>query len=1552
MADTSSPVASASNAAAVAIQVDTYLFPLSYQQRRLWFVHQLEPHSPMYNMALNLRLIGALDAGALEKSLSEIVRRHEILRTSFPVKDGEPKQEVHPPQAVELPLLDLSHFTAAEREDKARLQRQQEYERPFDLEQGPPLRVGLVKLQPQEHILQIVMHHIISDGWSEAILERELQALYDAYRGRRPSPLKELEIQYADYSLWQREWLQGDVMEMQVGYWREKLAGLPVLEIPRDHMRPQTVGRHGEVVHFRLSGALNSRLKELAAREEVTLFMVLLAGFQVLLSKYTGQTDIGVGTVIANRSRKETEGLIGFFVNTLVLRTDLSGKINFCQLLKRVQSVALGAYARQDVPFEKLVEELNPERSIGGTPFIQAGIVLQNMPDMEIELGGLQLVGTKTEHKYSFVDLGISLQEEVDDLSGTLIYSTEIYEKRSMERLAAHFKQVLQRCVDAPEILIGDIPLLTEAEHKSLVVDWNRTAREYPGNQLVMEMFEEHAARNPQARAVVYEGQHLSYGELNERANQLAHHLRGLGVGPETRVGLCVERDLGMVVSILGVLKAGAAYVPMDPLHPVERLEFVLKDAEASVLLTTTALRDRFALDKTLIVCLDQTKAIKKQSRLNPKKINSMGDLAYIIYTSGSTGTPKGVLALHAGLANVIKSSVEILQITPESRVSQLASLTFDASVAEILGPLCSGASVCIVSSRRLLSGAEFIGLLRSEAITVLGCVPSILALFSPDLVPHLRTVIVGGESCPPETASRWMAKTKLLNAYAPTEATIYSNLHECRSDGASALPLGRPLPNVRMYILDNDLNPLPIGVIGEIYIGGVGVTRGYWRRPDLTASLYRPDPFSDQPGVRVYKTGDRARLREDGNVEFMGRVDDQVKLRGYRIELGEIESIVRQIPGVQQCVVSVWEDPPGNKRLIAYLTRKQGAALDMGEMRRLVRGKLPEYMSPATYVVLDQFPLTPNGKVDKRALPAPHFGKEDTGTSARTPLEEILTGIWIDVLGVEKVGVHDNFFDLGGHSLLATKIIARTRKAGLNIPLVALFETPTVAQLAEKLRRMEMKDAALIPPPIEAHERPEQIPLSFAQQRLWLLDQLEPDQHTYTVPLLLRLRGKLNVDVLGEALSEIVRRHEILRTSFPIQDGHPWQVISSHAKTAIKVIDLTHLDADARELRIRELADAEVSKPFDLPHGPILRIALYLLGPQEHVLSCTVHHIAFDASSVRVFLRELVAVYAAFLNGNPSPLPELPVQFADIAIWERNWLQGDVLRKHLDYWSGRLTNCSQCLNLPLDFPRPEVCTFRAAMQTLSLSADLAQELEQLERESTVTGFMVLLALINIWLFYYTRQDDILVGTPVSNRSQLEMEPMIGFFINTLVFRSRIDGKTRFNEYLEQVRVSALEAYAYQALPFEKLLDELRVERSPSRNPLFQVMFNTVSEGEAEVEIPGLEVEAMDPGPVESSFDLHLGAYSSSQGIDLVCTYSTGLFTANTISSMLLMFGELARMVTESPQATINELVMGLERFDQQEGLGRKREQSRKHAQGIPLARRRPPTPAQENEVP
>ncbi|MEH1969388.1 non-ribosomal peptide synthetase [Nostoc sp.] len=1064
---------------------EVFVFPASFAQQRLWFLDQLIPGNAIYNVPTVIRLTGSLNKAALEETFNEIVRRHETLRTTFIVLDGQPLQAIAPNLTIPISVLNLQQLPVDEQEVKAKCIITAEIEHPFNLSFGPLLRVMLLVLSETEHILLLNMHHIICDDWSMGVLIRELGTLYAAFAQNQPSPLLELPLQYADFAHWQREWLQGEVLQTQLAYWREQLNSISILHLPTDKPRPAIQSYQGATQFLELPKKLVDALEKLAQQEAATLFMTLLAAFQTLLYRYTHQEDIAVGSPIANRNRSEIEGIIGFFVNSLVLRSNLSGNPTFRELLGRVREVTLGAYSHQDLPFEKLVEELHPERNLSHHPLFQVVFGFQNAPMSALELPGLVLSFLNINLKKTRFDLELHLWKCSEDfrslwggnweysegLRGVMVYNTDLFDRATISRMVEHFKSLLSAIVANPEERIANLSLLSEVELHQVLVEWNNTQADYPQDKCIHQLFEGKVQQYPDSIAVNFANEQLTYYELNRRSNKLAHHLQKLGVCSEVLVGICIPQSIEMIVGLLGILKAGGAYVPLDSSYPQERLNFMLEDAQVSVLLTQENLLKHFEGFSKPIISIDKDwEIITQEKEDNPKSDLNSDNLAYVIYTSGSTGKPKGVAVPHKAV-NRLVCNTNYITLSPSDKIAQASNASFDAATFEIWGALLNGAQLVGISKDVIISPHEFALQLREKGIGVLFLTTALFQQIVRD-VPQafamLKYLLFGGET----VDARWIKKIlqsgmpkHLIHVYGPTENTTFSSYY-CVEEFPSSisLPIGRPITNTQIYILDTHLQPVPIGVIGELYIGGEGLAREYLNRPELTTKHFIPHPFSNNPKTRLYKTGDLAHYLPDGNIEFLGRVDNQVKIRGFRIELSEIEAVLSQHLAVRETVVIAREDVPDDKYLVAYIVPNQEQILTQDVqsfaslLRQFLKEKLPEYMVPRAYVILKSLPLTPNGKVDRRALPTPDtitLNHQDY-VAPRSQVEELLAQIWAKVLGKEQVGVHDNFFELGGHSLLATQLTSRIRDTfQIDLPVRNLFEAPTVEQLAKYINAM-----------------------------------------------------------------------------------------------------------------------------------------------------------------------------------------------------------------------------------------------------------------------------------------------------------------------------------------------------------------------------------------------------------------------------------------------------------------------------------------------------------------
>ncbi|MCZ8242564.1 MAG: amino acid adenylation domain-containing protein [Microcystis sp. LE19-131.1A] len=1491
---------------------DTEL-PLSFAQQRLWFLDQLQPNSALYNIPMVLHFRGNLNQKALEQSLLEICDRHEVLRTNFVTIDGQPTQIIQTTRET-ISVVDLQDLPIHEQEEKTQQLKQKQATQPFDLAKESLIRITLVVLSETEHLLLVCMHHIISDGWSIEVFIHELTSLYNAYTQNHPANLAPLPIQYADFAVWQKQWLQGDVLQTQLNYWQNQLtAAPPLLSLPTDHPRPAVQSFVGTQQEFSLSPKLSQALNELSRQQGVTLFMTLLAAFDALLYRYTGSSDILVGTPIANRNRGEIEGLIGFFVNTLVMRTDLSDNPSFSQLLTRVREVTMDAYAHQDLPFEMLVEALQPERDLSHTPLFQVAFVLQNTPKSEIEMTGLKVTDLPLENTTAKFDLTLAMVHTDNALNGVWEYNTDLFESSTIERLSGHFLNLLGGIAANPQARISQLPLLTESETNQLLIEWNNTQVDYPEYKCIHQLFEEQVKRTPDAVAVVCSQQQLTYNELNCRANQLAHYLQKLGVKPDELVGICLERSLDMIVGLLGILKAGGAYVPLDPDYPSERLQFAIADAQLSLLLTQEGLIDKLPEHQAPLILLDRfTEEINQNSQDNLTGVVTANNLANLIYTSGSTGKPKGVMVEHRGLFNLAQAQIKTFNLQSNYRILQFASLNFDASIWEIIMAMGAGATLYLDTKDALMPGLPLMGRLKDYGITHVTLPPSALAALPLEEIPELQTIIVAGEACSEELIKQWATGRNFFNAYGPTETSVCATVEKW-TDATEKITIGRPIANTQIYILDSHLQPVPIGVPGELHIGGMGLARGYLNRPELTQEKFIPNPFEKDEVIpptplnkggnepsKLYKTGDLGRYLPDGKIEYLGRIDNQVKLRGFRIELGEIEALLNQNEAVQSSCVIVREDNLGDKRLVAYVVPQPEINLTINEIRQFLRAKLPDYMVPTAFVLLDTFPLTPNGKIDRRALPVPDLQSQGEYIAPRNPIEEKMAQIWAEVLKLKRVSIEDNFFELGGHSLLATQVISRLQETfEIVVPLRYLFESPTIAQLSAVILKELQTGLGLKLPSIVPVNREDDIPLSWAQERLWFVNQLEGESGAYTIDLTMRLRGNLNVKALEKAFQAIIQRHEPLRTQFKLKDNKPIQAIDPNVTFTLPVVNLQNLSHS--EQQVKNLLLAAASEPFDLESGSVLRVKLWQVKTEEYVLLLAIHHIAADGWSLGVLVDELSVYYRSFCTGTKADLSDLSIQYADFAVWQRQWLTNEVLDRQLSYWKQQLTGVPLLHQLPTDRPRPAIQSFRGGTERLQLDSQLTQQLKKLSQESGSTLFMTLLAGFAVLLSRYSQQTDVVIGSPIANRNRTEIEGLIGFFVNTLVLRFDLSQDPTFEDFLAQVRQTTQDAYDHQDLPFEMLVEKLQIERHLDRNPLTQIVFALQNAPSSPWDLPGVNIEEIPSGLDSVRVDLEVYLWDAPEGLGGFCSYNRDLFAAETIVRMMTHFTTLLAAIVENP---------------------------------------------------
>ncbi|HKT26875.1 non-ribosomal peptide synthetase [Dyella sp.] len=1192
-------------------------------------------------------------------------------------------------------------------------------------------------------------------------------------------------------------------------------------------------------------------------------------------------------------------------------------------MLQQVHQHTLAAYAHQDVPFEQLVEALQPERHTSYTPLFQVMLVLQNTPMDTLALPGVSMQVLDQGIATAKFDLTLCLTEHPEGLQGYVEYSTDLFERRTIERMADHFTRLLQAIVTDPACAVGELDMLGDGERQQLLYGFNDTAKAYPnvsmGAHTLQQLFEAQVARTPDRVAVIYEDMSLSYAELNAQANGVARHLRTLGVGPDGLVGVCMERSLDMIVALYGILKAGGAYVPLEPGYPADRLAAIVEDARLSVVLTQQRLRERVPhVQGVRVISLDSEAAtLARHATDNLDHDVQPNHLAYVIYTSGSTGKPKGVGIDHQGIVNRLQWMQDAYPLTAADRVLQKTPFSFDVSVWEFFWPLLEGAMLVVARPGGHQDVAYLAALIDAQSITTLHFVPPMLDVFineAGECGRSMRQVMCSGQALPLELQQRFFARwphVALHNLYGPTEASVDVTAWECRKDSALAcVPIGRPIANIQIHILDDALNPVPVGVVGHLYIAGVGLARGYIHRPALTAQSFVPNPFSAAPGARMYRSGDLARYLPDGSIEYLGRSDHQVKIRGLRIELGDIEASLAALESVRDVIVLARTDARNITHLVAYLVAHAAQTLpDEAQLRALLSKKLPDYMVPSHFVTLDAMPLTPNGKVDRKALPAPDLTQSAKAYVApRTPDEQRMAAIWADVLKLDRVGIHDDFFELGGHSLLATQLVSRIAAVfQVRVSLHEIFDAPTLVEMVGCVRPASAQNEISPQAPTPAGET---FPLSFAQQRLWLLDQFEGRNAAYNMPVTLRLKGELHRDALQRALDDVVQRHDVLRACFESVEDAPVQRILPRMAWPLVYHDLSDLAQSAREAMAKTLIVDETRIPFDLASPPLVRGALVRCDAQEHLLLLTMHHIVSDGWSMGILMREVAAFYAHHARGLPLTLPPLPMRYVDFASWQRQWLSGEVLAQQLDYWKRQLAGSPALLALPTDRPRPSVQGRDGASLLLAVPAELSGKLKALSRKSHGSLFMTLCAAFNVLLARYAGQTDICIGTPIANRNQGDIEGLIGFFVNTLVLRTQVDLTQNFDTLLQQVRQHTLDAYAHQDVPFEQLVDVLQPERHASYTPLFQVMLVLQNAPMGELALPGLSMQLLDHESTTSKFDLTLSLMEGSDGLKGHLEYSTDLFDRHTMQRMADHFTRLLQAIVADPHCAVGKLPM------------------------------------------
>lgn len=1522
--------------------------PLSFSQKRMWFLDKLREDNIAYNLPFALKTQGALDVVAAEKAFESMVTRHEVLRTRYVQKDGHAWQVIESPRPWKFDIEDLSYLKEPALSKAIQDRVYREARKPFNLETGPVIRTQLLRLPDlesdavaalktekhraaEQYLLLITMHHIAADGFSLKVITDEISRAYEAEINGTPLALPDLPIQYADFAHWQKNLFESKLLDKQLDYWTNKLKNVPVMDLPTDRARPPEQSFAGSNFYFSIDKERVTKLKQLSRSQGVTFYMTLLSGFKSLLHLYTNSEDVCVGTPIANRTTPELEKLIGFFVNTLALRTDFSGNPSFVDLLARVRQTTQEAFANQDMPFERVVEHLGIPRDLSYSPVFQVMFVLQNSTiNEEFNLAGVNVEELHTAPGTAKFDLTLEFSEQSGVLYGDLEYSTDLFDESTMVRFVDHLKMLFDSVIENPSVNVGQLNILTAAEKKIIDTEYNNTELTLPLNDLMHGLFERQVERTPDAEALVWENERLSYDQLNQRANRLAHFLRSEGVGKASFVGVCMPRSTDLVVSMLAILKAGAAYVPLDPAYPADRVAYMLEDTCAPIVLTHSSLlatlpdsHEGGSFKKVAVDTLGS--ALAAFDGHNPEVDIDASQLGYIIYTSGSTGKPKGVMISHANATAMVHWAHTVYSPRDLEAVLFATSICFDLSVYEIFVTLAIGGKIIVAENVLALPHIPA----RNE-VRLVNTVPSAIAsLQRAGQIPDgVRIINLAGEALPASLVDALYSSTKVdrvYDLYGPSEDTTYST-YTLRLPNKPAT-IGRPITNTKGYVLNPHGQWVPPGIAGELYLAGTGVTQGYLNKPDMTAEKFLSNPFSTDPlYARMYRTGDLVRHMGNGNLEYLGRIDHQVKVRGFRIELGEIQSVIVSVAGVRDALVMTREERAGDKVLVAYVATQRERDALVPDIRARIRERLPEYMMPSAFVLLASFPLTPNGKIDRSALPAPALDELHAGeyVAPRNDSEARMARIWATLLGLEKVGVKSNFFELGGHSLLATQIVARIRdEFGVEVPVKALFTTPTIEDLCHVIESGE-KVNALTPPPVKRVPRDGELPLSFAQQRLWFLNQLETGDSefnistSYNMPAAIRMKGTLNVKALRKAFQLLVERHESLRTSFLIDDGMATQVIREPHEWFMDVRDISNLDHEEREAEIIRLAIDEATRSFDLVMGPInkarrirlMRTRLLRTDANEHVLLLTMHHIISDGWSLNVLIRDVGELYDAVVEGRPSQLPALDIQYADYARWQRDWMAGPVYDHQVDYWKQHLAGVP-VLELPTDRPRPALMTFNGDYEPVRISAELTQQLNTLAHSQGATLFMTLLAGFYTVLFRYSGQDDICVGTPVANRVRPEFENLIGCFVNSLALRAQLGGDMRFVDLLMQVQDLTLNGYAHQDLPFEKLVDAMGVARDRSHSPLFQVMFTLQNASNRQsLSLPGLGVEMMSSVVKTAKFDLTLNLTETADGLEGMVEFNTDLFNRDTVHRLVNHFEMLLASAVEHPQQTLADLPM------------------------------------------
>ncbi|OQW39408.1 MAG: hypothetical protein A4C66_11135 [Nitrospira sp. HN-bin3] len=1488
--------------------------PLSPAQQRLWFLEQVHPGSAINHISMAVQIRGPVSQEVLERSVRAIASRHEILRTRFDSERGEGFAEICSEVTAAIERQDFQEVDPTERDAHVRYFIRTDRSRPFDLRKGPLFRVTLLALEPDVHILALTFHRLVADGWSLRIFWKELTLLWEAGGDAQQARLPTLTVQYADYADWQRASLGHGLREVNRAYWTRQLSDTqPPAELPIDRQRPRARTFEGGARFRSIPPGLATGLDRFCQQHCVTPFMVLYAVFAMWLHRYTRESDIVIGSIVAGRRRREFEDMMGYCVNTVALRSELSEGLTGHELLKQIRRVVIEAYEHQDLPFEEVIAALSLQRARQLSPLFNVMMVCEDDPLSTFSIKDLEITHLPWEPTASEFDLVLMVINKADGLNLAFLHDSTIFEDSTIDRMLGQLEILLDGLLEKPEARLDQLSLLTQEERRNVHLTWNEPP---PWTSGIHALIEAQVERTPHAAAVTCGDQSLSYQELNRRANRVAFVLRRLGVDADVPVGLCVERSVDALVGLLGILKAGGGYVPLDPSFPSHRLQLVLEDAGVSIVVTQRHLRSHLESFRGQICDMDTlSRSGAGAEDENFGRSVSPDQLAYIIYTSGSTGRPKGVAVTHGSLVTSLHARLQYYQ-EPVSRFLLAFSLSFDGSVTGIFWTLLQGGTLILPSETAHRDHTEHAALIKQHRVSHVVWVPALYHAVLGDALDRqlesLRVVITAGESLPLELVRRHyqlLPHATLYNEYGPTEATVWCSVYQTtREETAARVPIGKPIAHMQLYVLDERLQPMPIGIPGELYIGGECLARGYVNQPALTQERFLSNPYV--VGTRLYRTGDLARYRADGNLEFLGRIDQQVKLRGYRIELGEIEYALSNFPGVHHAAVLLREDKRDQHRLVGYIAGESSLKDKLEAVRGYLVSRLPTYMVPSIILWLEAMPLSATGKVNRRALPAPEYIANHAAVrvAPRNPVEESLVELWKSVLEVPEAGIHDHFFEHGGHSLLATQLVSRVRELfEVEVSLSALFERPTIAALAEEVTRLRQSEQnAPMMPSITPVPRDQPLPLSYSQQRMWLMYQLAPKSTAYNMPFASRQMGQLNKTALRKTIDAICSRHEVFRTTFMMSGEGPVQVVHPFRPPHWVEVSLEHLPSDARQQEAARLVEQEAHQPFDLEKGPLARFTLIEVEPEDHVLMLTMHHIIGDQWSFGIIGYEFAVFYNAFCRGDvPSERP-IPLQYADYAVWQRRCLTDDWLGRQAEYWQKKLEGLSK-LSLPTDHSRPAIQTFNGAHCMLELPASLIERLKQFSAEHNATVFMTLLACFQILLSRYSGQPDVAVGSPIANRTQSAVESIIGSFVNTLVLRTDLSGNPTFLEVMARVRSTALEAYANQDFPFDKLVETMHSSRDHSSAPLVQVLFNVPNAPIGEINVQGLSWVPFEVETQAAQFDLSL-TIETEFSRKAYLTFNTDLFEPQTAQRMLGQYRVLLQSALANPQSKLSEL--------------------------------------------